>query len=139
MPIDYRKYHPEWKSRIRPDILTRANNCCEVCKVRNHSFILRGEYRGVPAYQDDDGNIFSAIDGKELGADYVGEVCTNEKTTFIRVVLTIAHLDHNIENNDYANLKALCQRCHIHYDKELHKENSKKTRVKKKKQISIEF
>lgn len=33
-----------------------------------------------------------------------------------KVVLTIAHLDHQPENNDPANLRAWCQRCHNTYD-----------------------
>ena len=32
------------------------------------------------------------------------------------VMLTIAHLDHDIENNDPDNLRAWCQRCHNTYD-----------------------
>lgn len=34
----------------------------------------------------------------------------------IKVVLTIAHLDHTPENCDPSNLRALCQRCHNRYD-----------------------
>lgn len=33
-----------------------------------------------------------------------------------KVVLTVAHLDHQPENCDRANLKAWCQRCHNTYD-----------------------
>jgi 5-methylcytosine-specific restriction endonuclease McrA len=33
-----------------------------------------------------------------------------------RVVLTIAHLDHQPENNDPDNLRAWCQKCHNVYD-----------------------
>lgn len=36
--------------------------------------------------------------------------------TGARVVLTVAHLDHDPTNNDPANLRALCQRCHNRYD-----------------------
>lgn len=36
------------------------------------------------------------------------------------VVLTTAHLDHTPENCDPANLKAMCQGCHLHYDREHH-------------------
>jgi 5-methylcytosine-specific restriction endonuclease McrA len=36
--------------------------------------------------------------------------------TGAKVVLTVAHLDHRPENNDRANLRALCQRCHNAYD-----------------------
>ena len=32
------------------------------------------------------------------------------------VVLTVAHMDHTPENNDDANLRAMCQRCHNSYD-----------------------
>lgn len=33
-----------------------------------------------------------------------------------RVVLTVAHLDHNPANNAEGNLAALCQKCHNTYD-----------------------
>lgn len=33
-----------------------------------------------------------------------------------RVVLTVAHLDHQPENCDSLNLRAWCQRCHNTYD-----------------------
>lgn len=33
-----------------------------------------------------------------------------------RVVLTIAHLDHQPENNDFENLRAWCQLHHNRYD-----------------------
>lgn len=37
-----------------------------------------------------------------------------------RVVLTLAHLDHQPENNADENLAALCQRCHLAYDRDHH-------------------
>ena len=36
--------------------------------------------------------------------------------TLSRVVLTVAHLDHQPENCDPSNLRAMCQRCHNRYD-----------------------
>ena len=33
-----------------------------------------------------------------------------------KVVLTVAHLDHQPENIERANLRAWCQRCHNTYD-----------------------
>ena len=36
------------------------------------------------------------------------------------VVLTIAHLDHTPENCTPENLRAMCQGCHLHYDREHH-------------------
>lgn len=38
------------------------------------------------------------------------------------VVLTTAHLDHDPGNVDEENLRALCQRCHLRYDRHLHAE-----------------
>lgn len=44
-----------------------------------------------------------------------------------RVVLTTAHLDHTPENCDPSNLKAMCQGCHLHYDREHHAETRART------------
>jgi 5-methylcytosine-specific restriction endonuclease McrA len=46
----------------------------------------------------------------------------------IRIVLTIAHLDHDTTNNEMSNLAALCQRCHLRYDARLHAESAMRTR-----------
>lgn len=45
-----------------------------------------------------------------------------------RVVLTVAHLDHTPENCDPANLMAMCQRCHLTYDREHHAQTRYRTR-----------
>lgn len=46
-----------------------------------------------------------------------------------RVVLTTAHLDHTPENCDPTNLKAMCQGCHLHYDREHHAQTRRETRA----------
>jgi hypothetical protein len=46
-----------------------------------------------------------------------------------KVVLTTAHLDHEPRNCDPANLRAMCQRCHLRYDADLHKANAAWTRA----------
>jgi hypothetical protein len=45
------------------------------------------------------------------------------------VVLTTAHLDHEPRNCDPANLRAMCQRCHLRYDADLHRANAAWTRA----------
>lgn len=45
-------------------------------------------------------------------------------------ILTVAHLDHNPENCDETNLKAMCQRCHLAYDADHHKQTRQHTREK---------
>lgn len=37
MPIDYKKYPANWKTEIRPRILERAQNRCELCGVENYT------------------------------------------------------------------------------------------------------
>ena len=49
----------------------------------------------------------------------------------VKIVLTIAHLDHNPQNNESSNLRALCQKCHNNYDIEHRKETRRKTKEKK--------
>lgn len=39
------------------------------------------------------------------------------------VVLTVAHLDHTPENCADENLRAMCQRCHLRYDVDQHRES----------------
>lgn len=36
------------------------------------------------------------------------------------IVLTVAHLDHDPGNNDPSNLRAMCQACHLSYDRARH-------------------
>ena len=43
------------------------------------------------------------------------------------VVLTVAHLDHQPENNSGDNLRVWCQRCHNVYDREHRKANRLET------------
>lgn len=45
------------------------------------------------------------------------------------VVLTVAHLDRMPENCDPANLLAMCQRCHLAYDKGQHKATAARNRA----------
>ena len=44
-----------------------------------------------------------------------------------RVVLTVAHLDHTPENCDPHNLRAMCQGCHLHYDRDHHAQTRRTT------------
>jgi hypothetical protein len=46
-----------------------------------------------------------------------------------KVVLTTAHLDHVPERVDPANLRAMCQGCHLHYDREHHAQTAARTRA----------
>ncbi len=102
MPIkqeNKKRYPKNWKE-IREKIRSRANNKCEWCGVVNHSWINR----------------------------FSREICLQDEDNTIRVVCTVAHLDHIPENCDDDNLAFLCQKCHNNYDKVHRQATRKKTK-----------
>lgn len=59
--------------------------------------------------------------------------CTAEQyephpITGSKVILTIAHLDHTPEHCEHENLRAMCQRCHLAYDADMHAQTRAATR-----------
>ena len=54
-----------------------------------------------------------------------------------QVVLTVAHLDHTPENCEDDNLKAMCQRCHLRYDRDHHRKNAAATRRAKMNNLEL--
>lgn len=44
------------------------------------------------------------------------------------VILTTAHLDQDPSNNDPGNLRCWCQRCHLAYDRPVHRRKARITR-----------
>lgn len=121
------RYPKDWK-QIRADILERAANCCETCKVPNHSFVERGTGKDAGTYKNEEGKVFCSESGEYLGMARISEY---HAKSFVKIVLTIAHMDHTPENCDPSNLKALCQSCHLKYDAEHHRKNAARTRRKK--------
>lgn len=136
MPINYKEYHPKWKLISKFIRFYRAKNRCEKCGVPNHIEILRGEYNGLKVYQDMDGNIYDEKTSQYLTDGYVGVVAIDERKV-TKVVLTVAHLNHDKKNNSFFNLKALCQKCHLHHDKDHHARNRKFGRYHKKNQYEL--
>jgi hypothetical protein len=69
----------------------------------------------------------------ECGKGHVGRCAAANgqphPVTRSRVVLTVAHLDHTPEHCDDANLRAMCQRCHLSYDAGHHAQTSARTRA----------
>lgn len=134
MPVNYEDYPENWFSEIRPRILSRANGCCEKCKARQFSvyvvsqsgeFICRfkEKYESRKAAKAN----FEKLEKKYYArySDLAIEkgIDEYEPLIFRIVVLTIAHLDQNRENNSDENLKALCQRCHVRHDAQYRKQN----------------
>lgn len=109
-PEDKRLYPKNWKE-IRRDILNRSGNRCAFCGVPNHAM----------GYRNEDGEFIECEGMAAEAAELDGE-------HLFKIVLTIAHLDHDPTNNAPWNLRALCQKCHNNYDKEHRAETRRKSR-----------
>ena len=117
---------PEWLA-IRERILGRANHRCEQCNAPNLTVIYREP--DVNAYVLKAGETYDACTGEFLGMTRGSELLRGR---FVRVVLTIAHLDQNETNNADDNLKALCQLCHNALDAPHRRRNAADTRRARK-------
>ena len=72
------------------------------------------------------------LERAEHCCEFCGVANHGETQSGKRVVLTIAHLDHDTTHNEPENLRALCQKCHLTYDAKQHATNAALTRRKKK-------
>lgn len=111
MPIrpENKARYPKNWKQIRAQILERADNYCEFCGVKNGSYVMKA---GTESWQFPE---------------------------YVKVVLTIAHLDHTPENCDPSNLRALCQRCHNQYDAEHRAMTRAMTRDNNDKTLRLKF
>lgn len=139
MPIDYSHYPPNWLTEIRPRIMQRADNRCEKCGVKHDSIIRRDPHKPWIfryATEADLQMVSASVDHYRFtyaaALKYFG---------FTRVILTIAHLDHDKENWEVSDdrLQALCQRCHLKLDIKHHQENRKYGRNHKRDQMKLDF
>lgn len=124
-PENVDRYPPEWQ-QIRARILRRAGNCCERCGVANYALGGRDAAGGfMLAVPEEIGLRLSWPKPGTIAWCASGD--DHEKLRIIRIVLTIAHLDHVVENCDDSNLQALCQRCHLLHDAQLHAQTRYRT------------
>ena len=101
MPIKPESKHvsPKDWNAIRAKVTRRAGNQCERCGMNNHAY----------GYRDPEGEFQEVTPAKAEALSIDGEI------KFIRIILTLAHLDHDPTNNGIPgvrpNLLAVCQRC----------------------------
>jgi len=120
--MDRSRYPADWEA-ISVAIRNRDGNCCRFCGVKNAE-------RGARSPQ---GNWYSKTEIAEMSdAEFLRVFQGRSIKKLSRIVLTVAHLDHDTTNNDPENLAALCQRCHLRYDAEQHKKNAAETRRRKR-------
>lgn len=115
MPVDYLKYPPNWTTEIVPAILARAGNCCEECGLPKYSTVWAVNFD----IKNDQGRYVKRSIWFRVHADAKRECKGDEhRCKEVRIVLTVAHLDHDENNHEVEpdRLKALCQSCHLRYD-----------------------
>jgi hypothetical protein len=111
-PENKDKYPKNWKQISAEIRFVRARNRCEICGIGNNLIIKRfkdGTWRQACPQEID--MIFSRI--KNCHSNFTESL---KYHGFVKVILTVAHLDHTPENCSYDNLKAMCQKCHNSYD-----------------------
>lgn len=109
MPINYKEYHPKWYLISRLIRYKRAGNKCECCGAPNGELI----------YRDAKGRWYPWPEGM------MGEALSVDGYKAVKVVLTVAHIDRDKNNNQFSNLKAMCQKCHLGHDIKQHVDNRK--------------
>ncbi len=57
-----------------------------------------------------------------------GDVLQGPRANVYAIVLTVAHLDRIPEHCGDHNLRAMCQGCHLHYDRDQHAQTARQTR-----------
>jgi hypothetical protein len=121
MPCDYKEYHPKWKLISKLIRVNRAKNHCEWCKVKNYAIVKRlkdGRYFYTIASE------MQAYNNLVINKGFSQQTAL-QKLGYTKVVLTVAHIDHDKTNNKFSNLAALCQSCHLKHDIKQHVANRK--------------
>ena len=123
----YPKDWPEISQRIRQ----RANYRCEFCGVPDKELGGRSA-AGIWHKARPLGEKLLRLEWPKEGTQAWCNGHDIGPLRIVRIILTVAHLDHQPENCDPANLKALCQRCHNRYDQPHRKKNAAATNRAKK-------
>lgn len=135
MPIDYSKYPQNWLSEIRPRILVRDGHCCKFCGIADRLLGWRvpsGKFYTAEAWA---GRYIPSAD-----IDAMARVMKKKPQPYL-IILTVAHLDHSLIDHSDSNLAALCQRCHLNYDRAATARQRSQSRrySRKKRQFHLDF
>jgi hypothetical protein len=128
-------YGKAWRD-ARAAVLARAGNACE----------CRGEcaskHGAAPGSRCGAPNGVSIMRVRATPERYLVGGFEHRGTDLmppVKVVLTVAHLDHNPGTNDLERLRAFCQRCHLRYDRHQHGKSAAETRRRKRTQGQVEL
>lgn len=140
MAMDYSRYPANWKEISYGIRFERAAGKCEQCQAPHGAYIIRSlanPYQYVVMDQDGDYTWPNGESVEYLPSEYED----NFKT--VKVILTVHHIGidyadgttgnpHDKMDCRPDNLIALCQRCHLLADRDIHMEKANETRHKKR-------
>jgi hypothetical protein len=113
-PENRARYPKDWPAISKRIRLERAGNRCEQCGVPNYELGGRTPdgkwHKAHPTGECTLGLTWPAV------GSYWWCGSAHEHLRIVKIVLTVAHLDHTPENCTDENLRAWCQRCHNLYD-----------------------
>lgn len=136
MPMNRRDYPADWP-QISAEVRERAGNRCEWCGVPNGERIVRepdGTWHTLRWLVDNNRDLL-AWDADMLAA----ECFITEDQRVTTIVLTVAHLGapradgsrgdkHDKHDCRPENLAALCQSCHLGFDRDDHIQRQRRNR-----------
>jgi len=116
LQVNTKGYSIDWNDIIRPAVLKRDGYRCKHCSLSNRiSYAIENNTRVI-------------LDDKWLLARYQS---LNFK--IYKVAISIAHTCHNKACSNELHLIALCQSCHLRFDKHIHVLNRLKNAANKRK------
>lgn len=116
MPMDRSKYPVDWEA-ISQQAREQAGFCCQQCGAPHRTLICRDVRNPEHWWPFDE-----TVHGDSEDDDF----------RVVEVVLTCAHIDHDVTNNDPDNLAVWCQLHHLRHDIGLHVANAAATRRRKR-------
>lgn len=124
---------PEWLA-IRERIGQRSGWKCEACQAPHGELVCRGKVEDRGVYMVESGDTFDEDTGERIGCLHLYDLAAPR---WVKIVLTVAHVDGDETNNDDENFKHWCQLHHNRHDAKSRAANAAITRAEKVGQMDL--
>jgi hypothetical protein len=130
MPMNVKDYPADWKAIRQRVVFDRAGGRCETpgCGARHGSTVIRQADGSLSRMADG-----SIVELSTVSSYRVADVEKDAGDRFVKIILTTAHLCNCYPKcgiDDH--LRALCQRCHLAYDRPSNRAKAAETRRRRR-------